>query len=150
VLLVNLGLSCAVKVDPCCFALTCSSQPLVVCCPLSHHTPGIILRYGLIAIKSKEWLDKRFMPWFGPCALLGLLYTIVVMFASQDILGQIGNVARVAVPMLIYFTMMFFASFGLSYWCKMSYEFSVTQVRTLGVRTMMVAQQSSYQLFPAL
>jgi ACR3 family arsenite transporter len=96
---------------------------------LTHHTPGIILRYGLIAIKSKEWLDKRFMPWFGPCALLGLLYTIVVMFASQNILGQIGNVARVAVPMLVYFTMMFFASFGLSYWCKMSYEFSVTQVR---------------------
>jgi ACR3 family arsenite transporter len=87
------------------------------------------LRYGLIAVKSKEWLDKRFMPWFGPCALLGLLYTIVVMFASQDILGQIGNVARVAVPMLIYFTLMFFTSFGLSYWYKMSYEFSVTQVR---------------------
>eukprot|EP00882_Tetradesmus_deserticola_P016166 GHRQ01017245.1.p2 GENE.GHRQ01017245.1~~GHRQ01017245.1.p2 ORF type:complete len:119 (-),score=19.25 GHRQ01017245.1:283-639(-) len=68
------------------------------------------------------------MPWFGPCALLGLLYTIVVMFASQNILSQIGNVARVAVPMLIYFMVMFFASFALSYWCKMSYEFSVTQV----------------------
>jgi ACR3 family arsenite transporter len=89
---------------------------------------GILLRYGLIAVKSKDWLDKQFMPWFGPCALLGLLYTIVIMFASQDILTQIGNVARVAVPMLVYFTVMFFASFALSYWCKMSYEFSVTQV----------------------
>eukprot|EP00882_Tetradesmus_deserticola_P009676 GHRQ01010217.1.p1 GENE.GHRQ01010217.1~~GHRQ01010217.1.p1 ORF type:complete len:395 (+),score=129.49 GHRQ01010217.1:645-1829(+) len=91
---------------------------------------GIILRYGLIAVKSKDWLDKKFMPWFGPCALLGLLYTIVVMFASQNILSQIGNVARVAVPMLIYFMVMFFASFALSYWCKMSYEFSVTQAFT--------------------
>lgn len=88
----------------------------------------MLLRYGLIAIKSREWLDKRFMPWFGPCALLGLLYTIVVMFASQDIISQIGNVARVAVPMLVYFMVMFFASFTLSHWCKMSYESAVTQV----------------------
>lgn len=91
---------------------------------------GVLLRYGLIAIKSKDWLDRRFMPCFGPCALLGLLYTIVIMFASQDIISQIGNVARVAVPMLVYFMMMFFASFAMSYWCKMSYEFSVTQAFT--------------------
>uniref|UniRef100_A0A383W304 Arsenical-resistance protein n=1 Tax=Tetradesmus obliquus TaxID=3088 RepID=A0A383W304_TETOB len=91
---------------------------------------GVLLRYGLIAVKSREWLDKRFMPWFGPCALLGLLYTIVVMFASQDIISQIGNVARVAVPMLVYFMVMFFASFALSHWCKMSYESAVTQAFT--------------------
>lgn len=89
-----------------------------------------MLRYGLIAVTSKEWLNKKFMPWFGPCALLGLLYTIIVMFASQDIISQIGNVARVAVPMFIYFNLMFFLSLGMSFWVKMSYGFSVTQAFT--------------------
>lgn len=70
------------------------------------------------------------MPVFGPFALLGLLYTIIVMFAAQDILSQIANVARVAVPMFVYFLTMFFVSLGLSFWLKMSYPASVTQAFT--------------------
>ncbi len=93
---------------------------------------GILLRGALLAVKSKAWFEKSFMPYFGPVALLGLLYTIVVLFASQgsNIIHQIGGVARVAVPMLLYFNLMFFLSLGISYWLKMSYDFSVTQAFT--------------------
>lgn len=93
---------------------------------------GILLRCALLAVKSKEWFEKRFMPYFGPLALLGLLYTIVVLFASQgsNIIHQIGNVARVSVPMLLYFNLMFFLSLAISHKLRMSYEFSVTQAFT--------------------
>eukprot|EP00877_Chromochloris_zofingiensis_P010831 jgi/Chrzof1/6000/Cz17g00070.t1 len=93
---------------------------------------GIVLRYILLLIKDKEWFETKFMPWFGPTALLALLYTIIVMFASQGdkIIGEIGNVARVAVPMLIYFSLMFFASLAISYYCHMNYSYAVTQAFT--------------------
>eukprot|EP00877_Chromochloris_zofingiensis_P004850 jgi/Chrzof1/14366/Cz09g00060.t1 len=93
---------------------------------------GILLRYILLLIKDQEWFEKKFMPWFGPTALLALLYTIIVMFASQGdkIIGEIGNVARVAVPMLIYFSLMFFSSLAISYYCHMNYSYAVTQAFT--------------------
>lgn len=94
---------------------------------------GIVLRLLVIKLTSPAWFKHTFMRYFGPCALLGLLYTIVVMFAAQDIISQAGNVARVAVPMLIYFLVMFAVSLGLSYWCRMSYAFSVTQAFTAAV-----------------
>jgi ACR3 family arsenite transporter len=98
-----------------------------------HTTPpptGILLRLAVIKATSKAWFTRTFMRWFGPCALLGLLYTIVVMFAAQDIISQIGSVARVAVPMLLYFLAMWGASLAVSKWCRMSYAFSVTQAFT--------------------
>lgn len=84
----------------------------------------------LLKVKSRAWFDKRFMPFFGPCALLGLLYTTVIMFAAQDILGQVGNVARVAVPMLLYFLSMFALSLAVSFFLKMPYSFAATQAFT--------------------
>lgn len=91
---------------------------------------GILLRVLLLTLASKSWFEQRFMPYFGPCALLGLLYTTLIMFAAQDILSQIGNVARVAVPMFIYFMSMFFLSLAVSYALKMPYAFAVTQAFT--------------------
>lgn len=44
---------------------------------------GIITRYALLATIGKERFEKRFMPYFGPVALLGLIYTIIVMFSLQ-------------------------------------------------------------------
>jgi ACR3 family arsenite transporter len=91
---------------------------------------GILLRLLLLKLKSKTWFEQKFMPVFGPFALLGLLYTIIVMFAAQDIISQIGNVARVAVPMFVYFIMMFSVSLYLSHRAKMSYPAAVTQAFT--------------------
>jgi ACR3 family arsenite transporter len=93
---------------------------------------GIVLRYGLILMKSRTWLDQKFLPYFSPLALLGLLYTIVVLFANQgyEIVSDIGAVARVAVPMLIYFVTMFVVSFALSWRLHMPYDAAVTQAFT--------------------
>lgn len=93
---------------------------------------GIVLRYSLLALTSRRWFDERFMPLFGPLALLGLLYTIVVMFAAQgdQIIGQIGSVARVALPMLAYFILMFTLSFLISWAVRMPYSLATTQAFT--------------------
>ena len=42
-----------------------------------------MLRYTVIAAKGRKWLDTKFMPWFGPLALLSLVYTVLVLFALQ-------------------------------------------------------------------
>ncbi len=67
---------------------------------------GIITRYSIVALKGREWLDKKFMPWFGPVALLALIYTVLVLFGMQGkrVIEEIGSVCRVAVPMLLYFS----------------------------------------------
>lgn len=91
---------------------------------------GIVLRVVLLKLKSRAWFDHTFMPYFGPCALLGLLYTTLIMFAAQDILGQVGSVARVAVPMLLYFLSMFALSLAVSVKLRMPYSAAVTQAFT--------------------
>ncbi len=90
---------------------------------------GIITRYTLVARRGKEWYDTQLMPRLGPTALVGLLFTIVVMFSMQGdkILAQPLDVVRVAIPLLAYFLLMFFASFGLSAWLKFPYELAATQ-----------------------
>jgi ACR3 family arsenite transporter len=90
---------------------------------------GIITRYVLVAKKGKEWYDGRFAPAISPLALIGLLFTIVVMFALKGayIIGRPLDVARVAVPLVTYFLLMFFVSFWISHRLKFSYELSATQ-----------------------
>lgn len=69
---------------------------------------GVITRYAVWYFTSKEFLNDRFLPVFGPVALLGLIYTIIVMFAYQGhhILQNLGPVFRVFVPMILYFVSM--------------------------------------------
>jgi len=90
---------------------------------------GIITRFSLIGRRGKTWYETRFMPRLGPTALIGLLFTIVVMFSMQGdkILAAPLDVLRVALPLLIYFLLMFFASFGISLWRKFPYELAATQ-----------------------
>jgi ACR3 family arsenite transporter len=77
---------------------------------------GIVTRFALMKVKGKEWLECKFIPKISPVALLALLYTIVLMFAlkGQTILTQPLDVLRIALPLLVYFILMFFASFFLS------------------------------------
>jgi ACR3 family arsenite transporter len=85
---------------------------------------GYLTRKSLVASKGLRWYDEAFMPKLGPTALLGLLYTIVLMFAMQGsrILSLPLDVVRIAIPMLVYFGVMFGVAFWLSRRLGFDYE----------------------------
>lgn len=93
---------------------------------------GVGTRYAIWAIKGREWLDHRFIPYFSPIALLSLVYTIVIMFASQgeQITHHAISVARVSVPLILYFGIMFFSSLFISGKNHTDYAISATQAFT--------------------
>lgn len=90
---------------------------------------GIATRFYFLRTRGKEWYETRLMPRLGPTAMIGLLFTIVVMFSMQGdkILAAPLDVVRVAIPLLAYFVIMFFTSFALSLWRKFPYELAATQ-----------------------
>jgi ACR3 family arsenite transporter len=77
---------------------------------------GYLTRRILVSRKGAEWYDGTFIPRIGPTALLGLLYTIVLMFAMQGsrILALPLDVVRIALPLLVYFALMFSFAFWFS------------------------------------
>ena len=76
------------------------------------------------ARKGTEWYEQRFLPRIAPIALWGLLFTIVVLFALQgeQITAAPLDVARVAIPLLIYFAVMWTGSFALGYRLRFDYD----------------------------
>jgi arsenite transporter len=78
--------------------------------------------------KGLDWYEGRFLPAVGPVALYGLLFTIVVLFALQGhtITSKPWDVARIAVPLLVYFAVMFAGSFALGHRLKLGYPKTAT------------------------
>jgi ACR3 family arsenite transporter len=87
---------------------------------------GYLTRRVLIRRRGAEWFEGVFLRRVGPTALIGLLYTVVIMFAMQGhrILAAPGDVLRIAAPLLVYFLLMFGGALALSRRLGFDYESS--------------------------
>jgi len=84
---------------------------------------GFLTRLSLVKAKGLDWYQTRFLPKIGPLSLLALLFTIVAMFSLKggDVLSLPMDVLRIAIPLTVYFVLMFFVSFFMSKWMGNDY-----------------------------
>ncbi len=85
---------------------------------------GFLSRYFLIKRKGKEWYNRKFIPFISPVTLYALLFTIVMMFSlkGDQIVELPMDVLKIAVPLVIYFILMFFSSFFIGKSMKIPYD----------------------------
>ncbi len=90
---------------------------------------GIITRFTLIRRRGLEWYETKFMPKLGPTAIIGLLFTIIVMFSMKGevIVTLPLDVLRIAIPLLVYFVVMFAVAWVVSWLFGFPYPDTATQ-----------------------
>ena len=89
---------------------------------------GMATRFYFLRTKGRQWYEGALIPKLAPTSLIALLFTIVVMFSlkGEYIVSLPLDVVRVAIPLLVYFVIMFFTSFGLGLYSKMDYGRTTT------------------------
>jgi arsenite transporter len=89
---------------------------------------GYLTRLALTRRKGKQWYEQKFVPRLSPTAIIGLLFTIVMMFSLKGdaIITLPMDVVRIAIPLLLYFGIMFLMAFGVSYAIGFKYRETAT------------------------
>lgn len=90
---------------------------------------AILTRFAIRRLAGLKWYDEVFLKWANPWSLVGLLFTILVLFASQghQVVHQIVSVVRVAAPLIVYFGVVFFFTLLVTYKLGFGYKLSTTQ-----------------------
>ncbi|EEH42080.2 arsenite resistance protein arsB [Paracoccidioides lutzii Pb01] len=112
---------------------------------------AILTRFTVRGLASERWYDQVFLKWIGPWSLIGLLFTILVLFASQgrQVVHQIVSVLRVAAPLIVYFIVVFFVTLFICYRLGFGYKLATTQSFTAASNNFELAIAAAIATFGA-